>query len=134
MPERIRITGCDKTYYPGGYDNEGHDAQVDKFGNLNVREGSWEYIAKTYEDSSFTAGDSPAIHNFNADTGRNSVDGWITCDGEGDIQVDYSINGVVYSDKFTMKKCETVNLVRMNINKIRIIHTGVDSSYRIFLI
>lgn len=129
MAQRVRITGGNID----GYDNEARDAQVDELGNLRVREGVWEYTGKSYEDSSFVAGDSPATHSFNTDTGRNAVDGWIVCDGAGDIQVDYSINGVTFSDKFTMKKNEIVDLLRLNINKIRITHV-TDSAYRIFLI
>lgn len=130
MAERVRISGGNI----GGYDNEGYDAQVDINGNLHVREGVHNFLNKSYEDSNFVSGDSPATHDFNADTGRNAVDGYIKCDGPGDIQVDYSMNGLTFGDKFTMKEGEAVWLLHYNIDKIRVTHTGTDSSYRIVLI
>lgn len=129
MPERIRITGK-KTER----DNfEGYDAQVDKAGNLYVIQGPIQGLNKTYEDASFETGDSPVIHDFYTDTGRYAVGGWIICDGDGDIQVDISTNGVLYGDKFTMKLGESVDLARMDISRIRVTWVS-DSSYRILLI
>lgn len=130
MAERVRITGGNM----GGLNNEGRDAQVDVNGNLHVREGVHNFLNKTYENTSFDSGDSPETCSFHADTGRNAVDGWIQCDGPGNIQVDYSMDGLLYGDKFTVKKNESVDLLRMNINKLRITHTGEDSAYRVFLI
>jgi len=130
MAEPVRIEGG----LVDGVDSRGHHAQVDKNGNLHVREGYHNFDNKTYEDSSFEVGDSPATHDFYGDTGRYSVDGWIVCDGAGDIQVDVSRDGISYGDKFTMKQDEIVDLLRMKISKIRITHTGTDSAYRIYLI
>ncbi|MAF43722.1 MAG: hypothetical protein CMI54_06105 [Parcubacteria group bacterium] len=129
MAERVRITGGDID----GSDNEGHDAQVDKKGNLRVREGIYDFDNITYEDTSFVTGDSPATHDFNADAGRNAVDGYIICDGAGNIQVDVSRNGIAFGSKFTMKKGERVNLAHFNIDKIRVTWVS-DSAYRINLI
>jgi len=130
MAEAVRIIGHDDSRYS----SEHLQAQVDELGNLHVREGPYPGLNKTYEDTSFIAGDSPATHDFNNDAGRNATDGYIICDGNGDIQVDYSRDGINYGDKWTMKKGERVNLVRLDIDKIRITHTGVDSAYRINLI
>ena len=130
MPARVRLTGGDRI---GGYDNEGYDAQVDKYGAVHVRQTPHNFSNKTYEDTSFVTGDSPVVHDFNTDASRNASDGWIICDGDGEIQVDYSIDGLTYGDKFTMKKGEVVDLLSMNIDKIRVTWVS-DSSYRIFLV
>jgi hypothetical protein len=114
-------------------ENEAIQAQVDFLGNLHVREGAYPGLNKTYENSSFTAGDSPAVHDFYDDTNRWAIDGWITCDGAGDIQVDYTRDGITYGDKFTMKSGETVDLLRLDIKKIRVTRVA-DSAYRIFLV
>lgn len=130
MAAPIRIAGG----YIDGDNNEGHHAQVDKNGNLRVREGHHGYLNKTYEDTSFVALDSPVVHDFNTDTGRNAVDGWLICDGPGDISVDFTRDGTTYGDQWTMKSKDVVDLLRLDINKIRITHSGTDSAYRIFLI
>lgn len=129
MAERVRITGGNID----GDNNEGRDAQVDSWGNLRVREGTYQFLNKTYEDTSFVTGDSPQTHDFNADTGRNAVDGYIICDGPGEIQVDISRNGIDFGDKFTIKKGERVNLIHYDIDKIRVTWVS-NSAYRVHLI
>ena len=116
-----------------GSDNEGYHAQVDKNGNLRVREGHFNFDNKSYEDTAFITGSSPQVHDFYGDTGRDSVDGYIICDGDGDIQVDISRDGISYGDKFTMKKGEVVDLLHWRVNKLRVTWVG-DSAYRVVLI
>jgi hypothetical protein len=130
MPARVRITGGNIA----GFNNEGFDAQVDRNGNLHVREGVRDFDNKVYEDTDFVLGDSPVTLDFNADTGRNAVEGWIISDGPGDFTVDISRDGLTFGDAFTMKKNEQVDLLRLNIDKLRITHGGTDSAYRVFLI
>ena len=131
MAQRVRISGGDIA----GHDNEAYDANVDKTGSLWVREVAHaSHTNKSYEDTSFVSGDSPATHAFYTDTGRNATDGWIKCDGPGDITVDFSANGLTYGDSFTVKNGEVIDVLRMSINKVRITHSGTDSAYRIFLI
>lgn len=127
MPERIRITSRHDS-------NEGQDAKVDNYGNLYVKQGNLGAGNKTYEDTLFEAGDSPTTHNLNTDLGRNATDGYIICDGGGDIQVDVSSDGILYGDKATLKKGEILDLIGLSVNKIRITHTGTDSAYRINVI
>ena len=129
MPQPVRIIGKSD----GRDENEAIQAQVDSLGNLHTREGAYPGLNKTYEDTNFVVGDSPAVHDFHAATGRWAIDGWITCDGPGNIQVDYTRDGITYGDKFTMKDGETVDLLRLDIKKIRVTHVA-DSAYRIFLI
>ena len=130
MAERVRITGGNIDVD----DNEGRDAQVDEWGNLRVREGVYKFDNKVYEDASFIEADSPQTHDMNADTGRNAVDGYIISDGPGDIQVDISRNGIAFGEKFTMKKGERVNLLHLDIDKIRVTWVSADSAYRINLL
>jgi hypothetical protein len=130
MAESVRIVG----HKTDRDDHEALQAQVDPLGNLHVREGAYPGLNQTYEDTSFIAGDSPATHDFYNDSGKFAVDGYIICDGPGDIQVDYTRDGISYGDKWTMKQDEKVSLLRLDIKKIRVTHTGTDSAYRINLI
>ena len=91
-------------------------------------------LNKAYEDTAFVVGSSPAIHDFNADQGYNSLQGWITCDGPGDILVAFSRDGTTYGDNWTMFNGENTDLKGLDIHSIRITHTGTDSAYRIFLV
>tara|TARA_Y100000310_G_C20350556_1_gene654138 strand:- start:48 stop:425 length:378 start_codon:yes stop_codon:yes gene_type:complete len=116
-----------------GSDNEGIQAQGDANGNLLVREGQYDFDNKVYEDTSFVVGESPVTHDFESDTGRTAIDGYIICDGPGNIQVDISRDGIAYGDKWVMKKGERVNLAHFKIDKIRVTHVA-DSAYRINLI
>jgi hypothetical protein len=130
MAEPVRIVG----HWSDRDSNEQLQAQVDPLGNLHVREGTYPGLNQTYEDTSFAVGDSPATHDFYTDSGKRAVDGYIICDGPGNIQVDFSRDGLSYGDKWTMKTGERVVLLRLDIQKIRITHTGTDSAYRINLI
>ena len=130
MAEPVRIAGG----YIDGDDNEGYHAQVDRNGNLRVREGHYAFLNYVSEDTNFQVGDSPATFDFNLAASRNAIDGWIVCDEAGDIQVDFSRDGLTFGEKFTMKSGEIVHLLRLDIDKIRVTHTGTDSFYRIFLI
>lgn len=129
MAERVRITGGDIN----GTDNEGRDAQVDSWGNLLTREGVYQFDNKVYEDTSFVVGDSPVVLDMFGDTGRRSVDGYIICDGPGDILVEITRNGLTYGPQFTMKKGERFSMLRIDCDSIRLTHSA-DSAYRVNLL
>lgn len=113
----------------------GQPLEVDVNGNLLVSQATYTgLVNKSYEDTSFVAGDSPATIDFNADAGRNSIDGWIICDGVGDISVEISADGATFGDPFTMKNGENAILNNFDIDTVRISHTGTDSAYRVVLI
>jgi len=116
-----------------GKDNEGVQAQGDASGNLRVRDGYIDQDNQVYEDSSFVTGDSPVVHDFYGDTGRYAEDGYLACDGAGNISVQISREGLSYGDAFTVKKGEIVILKGMKISKIKITWIA-DSSYRINLL
>lgn len=84
-----------------------------------------------FEDTSFVAGDSPATHDVNTALGQNGQDGYIICDGAGDILVEVSADGATYGDQWTQKAGEVVSLKGMSVDTIRITHSGTDSAYRI---
>ena len=86
-----------------------------------------------FEDTSFVTGDSPATHDVNAGLGRNSVEGYIINDGEGNFTVDISRDGINFDAAWTMKKGEIVCLDHLSIDKIRVTWVS-DSAYRINLI
>jgi len=129
MPARVRITGKSDRRNT----NDSIDAQVDSLGNLMCREGVYPGLMETYEDTSFVTGDSPATLDFNADAGRNSTDGYCINDGAGDFYVDYSRDGITFSDKATIKVGERLSLLRLDIDKLRITWIA-DSSYRVVMI
>lgn len=130
MPQRIRITGGKDI---GGLDSEGRDVQVDEWGSLHIRDSSYNFDNKTYEGT-VTAANSPVTCSFYSDTGRDAFEGWIVNDGAGDIQVDFSRDGLSYGDKFTIKKGEFIDLLRLRINKLRLTRVTADAGYRVFLI
>ena len=134
MAEPVRIIGGNVKENGIQVSNEQLQAQVDTSHNLQVREGTVDKTNKTYEDTSFVVGDSPAVHDFFGDTARNSVDGYIICDGTGNISVDISRDGLTYDSAWTMKKGEVAILDHLTISKIRVTHSGTDSAYRINLI
>ncbi len=128
MAEPVRIVG----HTSDRDSNEGFQAQVDQFGNLQVREGSYQGLNKSYEDTAFVTGDSPAVHNFYGDMGRYVQDGYMIVDS-GEVQVDVTRDGINYGSKWTMKAGEKVSFLRMDIKKVRVTWVS-DSAYRINLI
>jgi len=87
----------------------------------------------TYEDTSFVTGDSPATHDINTDLGRNGRDGYVICDGAGDITIEVSDDGTSYGGTHTMKRGERLSLKGLDIDRIRITWVS-DSSYRILVV
>ena len=92
------------------------------------------YLNATFEDTSFQAGDSPALLDFNSATGRNSVDGYVICDGPGSITVEFSRDGASFGGAWTMYAGEMIGVRNFDIDTLRITHTGADSAYRVNLI
>jgi hypothetical protein len=90
-------------------------------------------VNKSYEGT-VTAGNSPIVLDFNGDAGRNAVDGWVNCDGDGDMLVAFSRDGITYGDDWTMKKGENTGVRNFDIDSIRITHSGTDAAYRVVLI
>jgi len=90
-------------------------------------------VNKAYEGT-VTAGNSPVTIDFNLDAGRNAVDGWVNCDGDGDMQVSFSRDGVTYGDAWTMKKGENTGVRNFDIDSLKITHSGDDAAYRVVLI
>ena len=88
---------------------------------------------KSYEDASFVTGDSPRTLDVNTDLGRNSKDGYIICDGEGDFTVEISNNGTDFGGIHTMKKGDVLDLEGVDVDKIRVTWIA-DSAYRILVI
>lgn len=91
------------------------------------------FLNETFEDTSFVAGDSPAVLNFNAATGRNSVDGYVICDGPGNMIVDFSRDGATYGGAWTMYSGEMIGVRNYDIHSLRITWVA-DSAYRVNLI
>jgi len=87
---------------------------------------------KAYENTNFVTGESPVTHDVNADLGWNGSQGYIMCDGAGDIKVEISPDGTTWGGQHTMKSGESIDLTDMDVDSIRITHV-TDSSYRIMV-
>ena len=87
-----------------------------------------------YSDTSFIVGDSPIVLDIKTDLGRDGVNGWIRCDGSGNILVEISNNGTDYGTQYTLKSGEAENILGDRVSKIRLTHSGTDSAYRIRMI
>ena len=115
---------------------EGHDsnqiADVDTNQKaLKVRScDSSSNLMVTSRDTSFVLGDSPATVDVNAALGYNGAQFVVYNDGAGDIDVDYSIDGVSYSNKHRTKTGEAFELKGISVDSIRLTHVA-DSSYRV---
>ena len=96
--------------------------------------GSIKGKSVSYEVVIFNPSDSPKVHDLGLDLGRNSVAGYITCDGPGDIQVQFSQDGFDFSGVHTLKPDEVLDLEYYNIKIIHVLSTGIVSSYRILVI
>jgi hypothetical protein len=91
-------------------------------------------VNKSYEGT-LVVGISPLILDFNGDTGRNAVDGWITCDGTSvEMTVAFSRDGTTFGDDWTIRSGENTGLRNFDIDQLRLTHTGDDVPYRVVLI
>jgi len=113
--------------------SEGNFVKVDAGGNLAVRSLGFSGVNKAYEDAAFVAGSSPATHDFNGDMGRNATDGFMVCDGAGNVLVELSYDGAAWGTQFTLKNGEIITFTGMSIDSVRVTHSA-DSAYRIFLV
>ncbi len=84
------------------------------------------------EDTSFVSGDSPVTLDVKTALGGLGNNGYIACDGNGDILVSISSDGTNYGSNIRVQHDEIFSLSAMFINKIKITHSGNDSAYRVF--
>ena len=54
-------------------------------------------------------------------------------EGDGDILVEISLDGLVYGGQFTTKIGEAIDFAGIGVSKLRLVWSS-DSAYRIFLI
>lgn len=93
----------------------------------------WVGRTYSYEDTSFVSADSPATLDVNEDLGRNAHDGYIVNDGDGDIKVEISDDGVNFGGQHTIKKDEVLDLYMLDIDTIRLTWVA-DSAYRVLVV
>lgn len=86
------------------------------------------------DDTSFQVGDSPIVLDVKTNLGRTAIDGYIYCDGTGDILVGLSFDGVNYKNDIRLKSGNQFPLKSLAISKIKITHSGTDSSYRVYCV
>ncbi|GAF92577.1 unnamed protein product [marine sediment metagenome] len=91
-------------------------------------------VNKSYE-ATLTVGVSPLDIDFNSDAGRNSKEGWITCDGTNvEMTVEFSRDGITFGDPWTIRSGENTDFANFDIDTLRLTHTGDDVPYRVVLI
>ncbi len=85
------------------------------------------------EDSSFVAGDSPVTLEFYTQDFHEFplVEGYLACDGAGNLLVEMAQYPDVFGNQFTMKSGEVILLGGTRVGQIRITHSGTNSSYRV---
>jgi len=110
-------------------------ASVDTNNRLEVSNSPKAYSGRTfkYEDADFVTGDSPVTLDVNSDLSRNARDGYIICDGAGNILIEISDNGTNYGSQHTMKSGEVMSLTGLDIDSIKVTWV-TDSAYRILVI
>jgi len=96
-------------------------------------------IYKIYEDSDFTAADSPITFDISgdlttlADNGEtqygNSVN--IQNNGNYDLQVEVSMDGSTFGDPQTLRSREVDNIVSGGVKSIKLTHLGDDTEYTV---
>lgn len=85
---------------------------------------------KTFEDTSFVSGDSPASLDCNIALGRNATQFSVQNDGSGDFTVSISNDGAAFGDEKTVKADEVYAIDELSIDTIRITRIA-DSAYRV---
>jgi hypothetical protein len=86
----------------------------------------------SYEDTSFTTGDSPAVLDVFTDLGRIAHEGYVVNDGPGDITIEFSFDGATYGGLHTLKDGEMLSFNNLKIKRIRL--TWIDNSaYRVMV-
>jgi hypothetical protein len=85
---------------------------------------------KPYSDSNFTAADSPVTLNVFTDLGAICYVGELNNDGTGDLLIGLSSDGINFDDNFELKAGETWEVNGYALIKLKITHSGTNSSYR----
>ena len=88
-------------------------------------------LSRSFEDSSFSATITLKVLEK---LGRNSRDGYIVNDGDGDFTIKHTHDGNLWGDTHTLKKNEVYSLWKIDIHSIIITHSGTDSAYRVMVI
>ena len=88
---------------------------------------------KSYEDSGFVTGDSPATHDVITDLGRPAIQGYISNDGAGDLTFALKLEKAgSFGDEITLKTTDDPwRFEGMDIYQIRVTWV-TDTSYRIY--
>lgn len=85
-----------------------------------------------YDSSNFTAAQSPAILDVQADLGTIALTLVLINDGPGTINLSTSNDGgTSFGPDFQLKAHEDTGERLTGVNQIRLTHTGVDSAYRV---
>ncbi len=86
----------------------------------------------SYEDIDFTISDSPVSLNVYSDLKVKGHGGFISNDGNGIIQIEFSNDGNTYGGQHTIKAFEVLEFNDLTIAKIRLTCVS-DTSYRVLV-
>lgn len=84
----------------------------------------------TFEDTSFTDGDSPIVLDINDAYGTNGREFTVINDGAGVFTVAISNDGIAFGGEHRMKNGETYSKLNISLDKIRLTRVS-DSAYRV---
>jgi hypothetical protein len=89
---------------------------------------------KVYTDDNFVSGDSPVTLDVRTDLSHDANNGYIVCNGPGSILVAFAkgSNGTT-DDSITLGANDVLDIMGEGISKIIITHSGVNSSYEVFV-
>lgn len=85
------------------------------------------------EDTSFVSGDSPATLDVFTSIKRKGSNGYVRCDGIGDIIITVSADGTNFGSNVRIKQDETLSLRAIKVDTIKVTHSGTDSAYRVYV-
>jgi len=88
---------------------------------------------KKYEGTVATAGVKVTLA-VNTDLGRNGGDGYITNDGDGNLKIDISKDGVTFETSITLEVDEVMDLAGLSIHTIKIDATENGTAYRCLVV
>ena len=100
---------------------------------IDIAPAYWSGRTKAYEDTNFTAAESPRELDVNTALGRNAHDGYLINDGAGNIQIAFSDDGTNYGDNHTIEINEVMDFHMLDIDTIRLTWVA-NCGYRILII
>lgn len=113
-------------------DSEELQAKVNTNSVLYTTQGSANPIYASYEGDLVETSAEEVLIEFYDDMSSVANAGYISNDGEGDLEISFSYNEEDFGDSITLKSKEIFTLENMGIRTVRLTRVE-DTSYRVFL-